>query len=116
MTTPMPEYVNRTLTVYSGLMRDVHFFAKRASINSSAALLLAFIGDSRITAVEAVARGYYIGTNLSYTLRTLEQNGYISRLMGKDRRHRPIFLTPAGLKIALELREFLTLSKTRAAA
>jgi DNA-binding MarR family transcriptional regulator len=60
----------------------------RADINSVQALLLYNIGDKELTAGELRTRGYYLGSNVSYNLR--------SRV---DRRSVRIRLTPQGQEI-----------------
>jgi DNA-binding MarR family transcriptional regulator len=47
-------------------------------VNSVQALLLFNIGDSELTAGELKTRGYYQGSNVSYNLKKLVDQGYVS--------------------------------------
>ena len=73
----------------------------RNDINPVQALLLANIGTSELTAGELRSRGYYLGSNVSYNLKKLVDQGYINHERSKvDRRSVRVSLTPAGREIA----------------
>jgi|TARA_B100000315_G_scaffold220551_1_gene223331 DNA-binding MarR family transcriptional regulator len=56
-------------------------------INNTQALLLAHIGDESPTISELIHRGYYVGSNISYNVKKLIENGYlISERSFHDRR------------------------------
>ena len=47
-------------------------------INNAQALMLFNIGDAEITVSELTARGYYLGTNVSYNVKKMVENGYLA--------------------------------------
>jgi len=72
----------------------------RTDVNSVQALLLYNIGDTELTAGEIRTRGYYLGSNVSYNLKKLVDNGYIHHQRSKtDRRSVRVRLTPKGKEI-----------------
>jgi DNA-binding MarR family transcriptional regulator len=75
--------------------------AAPGDINSVQALLLFNIGESEVPASELRARGYYLGSNVSYSLRKLADMGYISqRRSPRDARSVYVSLTEKGRNIA----------------
>jgi len=67
----------------------------RTDVNGVQALLLYNIGDCELTAGEIRTRGYYLGSNVSYNLKKLVDNGYIHHQRSKtDRRSVRVRLTP----------------------
>lgn len=69
-------------------------------INSVQALLLFNIGNNKVTVGELKSRGYYQGTNPGYSLRQLEDKGYIHRQKcAIDRRSVYVGLTDQGREI-----------------
>jgi len=73
----------------------------RNDVNSVQALLLYNIGDSELTAGELKTRGYYLGSNVSYNLKKLVDQGYINHERSKnDRRAVRVSLTDKGLEVA----------------
>ena len=46
-------------------------------INNTQTLLLVHIGDERPTISELIHRGYYVGSNISYNVKKLIDNGYL---------------------------------------
>ena len=66
-------------------------------VNSVQALLLFNIGDSELTAGELKTRGYYQGSNVSYNLKKLVDQGYVSHeRSNSDKRSVRISLTERG--------------------
>lgn len=66
-------------------------------LTSVQALLLFNIGDSVLTAGELRTRGHYLGSNVSYNLKTLVDLGYIDQNRSEDdRRTVQIALTDKG--------------------
>lgn len=86
-------------------------------INSVQALLLFNIGDSELTAGELKTRGYYQGSNVSYNLKKLVDQGYVSHERSSaDKRSVRISLTEKGQNIreqvdALYNRQLLSLQE-----
>lgn len=73
----------------------------RNDVNSVQALLLYNIGNSELTAGELRTRGYYLGSNVSYNLKKLVEQGLIHHQRSRiDRRSVRVSLTPEGQKIA----------------
>lgn len=66
-------------------------------INNVQTMLLFNIGDQSITIGELTLRGYYIGTNVTYNLRQLIENGYLCQEKSvTDRRSSFVFATQKG--------------------
>ena len=69
-------------------------------INPVQALLLFNIGDNEVTAGELKTRGYYQGSNVSYNLKKLVDNGYMHHERSEiDRRSVRVRLTQKGRDI-----------------
>ena len=84
-------------------------------VNSVQALLLFNIGDSELTAGELKTRGYYQGSNVSYNLKKLVDQGFVSHeRSNSDKRSVRVSLTERGQAIreqidALYNRQLLSL-------
>ncbi|GAB4272113.1 MAG: MarR family transcriptional regulator [Pararhodobacter sp.] len=66
-------------------------------VNAVQALLLFNVGDNEVTAGELKTRGYYQGSNVSYNLKKLVENGYMHHARCEiDRRSVRVRLTPRG--------------------
>jgi DNA-binding MarR family transcriptional regulator len=73
----------------------------RSDINSVQALLLYNIGNSELTAGELRTRGYYLGSNVSYNLKKLVDQGFIHHQRSRvDRRSVRVSLTEEGKQVA----------------
>ena len=73
----------------------------RTDINPVQALLLYNIGNTELTAGELRTRGYYLGSNVSYNLKKLVDQGYINHQKSRvDRRSVRVSLTDTGMEIA----------------
>lgn len=73
----------------------------RSDINPVQALLLFNIGNTELTAGELRTRGYYLGSNVSYNLKKLVDQGYINHQKSRvDRRSVRVSLTPSGKEVA----------------
>ena len=73
----------------------------RNDINAVQALLLHNIGNSELTAGELRTRGYYLGSNVSYNLKKLVDQGLISHQKSRvDRRSVRVSLTETGKEVA----------------
>jgi DNA-binding MarR family transcriptional regulator len=66
-------------------------------VNAVQALLLFNVADNEVTAGELKSRGYYQGSNVSYNLKKLVENGYMHHARCEiDRRSVRVRLTPRG--------------------
>ena len=73
----------------------------RNDINAVQALLLHNIGNSELNAGELRSRGYYLGSNVSYNLKKLVEQGLINHQKSRvDRRSVRVSLTAEGKKVA----------------
>ena len=69
-------------------------------INSVQGLMLINIGDAEMTVGELTMRGCYLGSNVSYNLKRLVENGYLARERSvHDRRSSHVRLTDKGSKL-----------------
>ena len=73
-------------------------------INNVQALILYNIGPDELTVGELTQRGYYLGSNVSYNLKKLIEQGYIAQARSPhDRRTIRIKLTETGLDLHAKL-------------
>src|SRR3546814_20869658 len=73
-------------------------------INNVQSLILYNIGTDELTVGELTARGYYLGSNVSYNVKKMVENGYMDQERSlNDRRSVRVRLSDKGL----ELREKL---------
>ena len=73
-------------------------------VNSVQALLLFNIGDSELTAGELKTRGYYQGSNVSYNLKKLVDQGYVSHeRSSSDKRSVRVSLTERGQAVRAQI-------------
>jgi len=78
----------------------------RSDINAVQALLLFNIGNTELTAGELRSRGYYLGSNVSYNLKKLVDQGFINHQKSRvDRRSVRVSLTDSGIQIAALVNE-----------
>ncbi len=73
-------------------------------INNVQSLILYNIGDEELTVGELTMRGYYLGSNVSYNVKKMVENGYLSQKRSKhDKRSSRVKLSDKGkaLKQAL---------------
>ena len=71
-------------------------------INPVQALLLFNVGDNEVTAGELKSRGYYQGSNVSYNLKKLVENGYMHHERSEvDRRSVRVRLTQKGREVRM---------------
>jgi DNA-binding MarR family transcriptional regulator len=72
----------------------------RSDVNAVQALLLHNIGDRELSASELRTRGYYLGSNVSYNLKKLVEEGFLDHQRSRiDRRSVRIKLTLKGQDI-----------------
>lgn len=68
-------------------------------INNVQALILYNVGTDEMTVGELTARGYYLGSNVSYNLKKMVENGYLLQERSThDRRSVRVRLTEKGQK------------------
>jgi DNA-binding MarR family transcriptional regulator len=86
------------------VIKDEFDRAGRSDVNSVQALLLFNIGESELTAGELRTRGYCLGSNVSYNLKKLTENGYIEQTRSPhDRRSVTVRLSQKGKELAASL-------------
>ncbi len=69
-------------------------------INNVQSLVLYNIGERKLSIGDLTAYGYYLGSNVSYNLRKLVENGYVLQVPSpNDRRSSNVSLTEKGLEI-----------------
>ncbi len=69
-------------------------------LNNVQALILFNIGSDELTVGELTARGYYLGSNVSYNVKKMVENGYLEQERSPhDRRAVNVRLSPKGLAI-----------------
>jgi len=74
-------------------------------INNVQGMMLFNIGDAEMTVGELTLRGCYLGSNVSYNVKKMVENGYLVQQRSlQDRRSVHVRLTDKGIK----LREILT--------
>lgn len=67
-------------------------------INNVQAVVLYNIGTNQVTVGELTNRGYYLGSNVSYNLRKMVQNGYVVQVPSPhDRRSSHVKLSEKGV-------------------
>ena len=78
----------------------------RSDVNAVQALLLFNIGDAELTVGELTQRGYYQGSNVSYNVKKMVENGYLVQERSQhDRRSFHVRAAPKGLEISKYLDE-----------
>jgi DNA-binding MarR family transcriptional regulator len=75
-------------------------------INNVQSLILSNIQEEQLTIGELTARGYYLGSNVSYNVKKLVENGYlIQERSPHDRRMTRIRLSEKGLDLTKKINE-----------
>jgi len=76
-------------------------------INNVQALILYNIGQDEMTVGELTARGYYLGSNVSYNVKKMVENNYlVQERSPHDRRSVRVKLSDKGLALHKRLDEF----------
>ena len=69
-------------------------------INNVQALILSNISNEQVTVGELTARGYYQGSNVSYNVKKLVENGYlVQERSAHDKRMMRVWLSDKGLDL-----------------
>lgn len=77
---------------------------KIEDINNVQALVLYNLGDEQISIGELTTRGCYLGSNVSYNLKKMLQNGYVEQMSSKhDKRSYVIKLSPKGVSLCKKI-------------
>ena len=77
-------------------------------INNVQCLILYNIGKGKVTVGELTNRGYYLGSNVSYNLRKMVQNGYlVQEPSPHDRRSSHVTLSSKGTELYNNLDDML---------
>lgn len=75
-------------------------------INNVQTLILYNISGEQLTIGELTARGYYLGSNVSYNVKKLAENGYLVQVPAPhDKRSTRISLSEKGLKLCKKIDE-----------
>ena len=75
-------------------------------INNVQTLILSNIGAEQLTVGELTARGYYLGSNVSYNVKKLVENGYlIQERSAHDKRMTRVRLADKGLDLTNKIDE-----------
>lgn len=75
-------------------------------INNVQALILYNIGEDEMTVGELTARGYYLGSNVSYNVKKMTENGYIVQEKSPhDKRSIRVKLSEKGLALHKIMKE-----------
>lgn len=75
-------------------------------INNVQALILYNIGTEEMTVGELTLRGYYLGSNVSYNVKKMTENGFLKHERSPhDRRSVRVSLTERGLELRTKLEE-----------
>jgi DNA-binding MarR family transcriptional regulator len=79
-------------------------YLKVEDINNVQALVLYNLGNEQISIGELTTRGCYLGSNVSYNLKKMVQNGYIDQMTSKhDKRSYMIKLSSKGLSLCKKI-------------
>ena len=83
-------------------------------INNIQALILYNIGTDELTVGELTHRGYYLGSNVSYNVRKMVENGYlIQERSTHDRRSIRVRLSERGLEVRQRVEEIIDEQATK---
>jgi len=78
-------------------------------ISNVQGVILYNIGKNKMTVGEVSNRGYYLGSNVTYNLKKMVENGYLDQQQSvHDRRSSVIRLSEKGVKLYDKLEEMLT--------
>lgn len=75
-------------------------------INNVQSLILSNIGDEELTIGELTNRGYYLGSNVSYNVKKLVENGYLEQERSPhDRRAMRVSVSAKGKELCARINE-----------
>jgi DNA-binding MarR family transcriptional regulator len=80
-------------------------------INNVQTLILSNIGGETLTVGELTARGYYLGSNVSYNVKKLVENGYLNQERSPhDRRMTRVRVSEKGLELTQRIDQLYRLN------
>ena len=75
-------------------------------INNVQTLILFNINEEQLTVGELTVRGYYLGSNVSYNVKKLVENGYLlQERSSHDKRMTRVRLSPKGLDLTAKIND-----------
>lgn len=96
--------IERLHRLFLEVIRSELDILKVEDINNVQALVLYNLGGEKISIGELTTRGCYLGSNVSYNLKKMVQNGYVDQVTSKhDRRSYTIKLTEKGMALHKKL-------------
>ena len=73
-------------------------------LNAAQAMILFNIGDRELPMGELIERGYYLGSNVSYNIKKMVENGYVNQTPSPyDKRSLHVSSTEKGMEICQQL-------------
>ncbi|NTF17374.1 winged helix DNA-binding protein [Agrobacterium rubi] len=97
--------MDRGLRVFSDFVRPILASHAADKVSTSNLIFLLSIKDGEARVNDIVKRGRYVGSNASYALKFLQDEGYIDRRQDPDdRRNAVVSWTPKGRALADALR------------
>ncbi len=97
-------YGERNYRLFLDIIKQELDSFNHTDITAIQAFLLMNIGENVVTIGEVISRGYYIGSNASYNVKKLINNGYIQQVPSEyDRRTVYLKLTEKGLELCGEI-------------
>lgn len=107
MTHPYFEAILLVERVHRHFLEVVKVYLERQGIqdlNNVQALILYNIGNDEMTVGELTARGYYLGSNVSYNVKKMVENNYLAQERSPhDRRSVRVKLSEKGLSLHKKL-------------
>lgn len=106
--TPMPTEIVKSLAAYRRIISKVQVLLaqQRIALPPLSALAIALIGDSKMLVKEATRLGCIPGTNPYQTVTKLHKAGFV-HCSDENESRLAVELTPAGLKLAEDVRNVL---------
>lgn len=103
MTTPYYEAIQLTERLHRYFLDVLKVELDRngiQDINNVQAMIVYNIGEDELTVGELTVRGYYLGSNVSYNVKKMHENGYLQQERSvHDKRSIRVSLSEKGLKI-----------------
>ena len=94
------QLVERTHRAFLDMLKRELDSQQIHDINNVQATTLFNIGEAEMTAAELIYRGCYLGSNVSYNLKKMVENGYIEQRRSKhDARSNRVRLSAKGLQL-----------------
>ena len=93
-------YIERLHRLLLDIIKDEFERLRIHDVTGPQALLMFNVGDSEVTIGELKARGFYLGSNASYTIKKLVDGGYVvNERCDVDKRVTRMKLTESGVEI-----------------